>query len=110
MAGQHHGRVGHVVEERQAPAQRLGAFLDGHAARCQEPEVRPVDVAREALSFEFVGEQGFPIALFSGDFLFAGDIGRPDLGFLEMGGMTVEEGAEALRRSLALLDDMPDAT
>ena len=65
---------------------------------------------REALSFEFVGEQGFPIALFSGDFLFAGDIGRPDLGFLATGGMTVEESAEALRRSLALLDDMPDAT
>ena len=37
---------------------------------------------REALSFEFVGEQGFPLAFFSGDFLFAGDIGRPDLGFL----------------------------
>jgi hydroxyacylglutathione hydrolase len=65
---------------------------------------------REALSFEFVGEQGFPIALFSGDFLFAGDVGRPDLGFLAAGGMTVEESAEALRRSLALLDDMPDGT
>jgi hydroxyacylglutathione hydrolase len=65
---------------------------------------------REALSFEFVGEQGFPIALFSGDFLFAGDVGRPDLGFLASGGMTVEESAEELRRSLALLDDMPDAT
>ncbi|MFM7799346.1 MAG: MBL fold metallo-hydrolase [Planctomycetota bacterium] len=65
---------------------------------------------REALSFEFVGEQGFPIALFSGDFLFAGDVGRPDLGFLASGGMTVEESADALRRSLALLDDMPDAT
>jgi hydroxyacylglutathione hydrolase len=65
---------------------------------------------REALSFEFMGEQGFPLAFFSGDFLFAGDIGRPDLGFLASGGMTVEESAEALRRSLALLDDMPDAT
>lgn len=65
---------------------------------------------REALSFEFIGEQGFPLALFSGDFLFAGDIGRPDLGFLASGGMSVEESAEALRRSLALLDDMPDAT
>jgi hydroxyacylglutathione hydrolase len=57
-----------------------------------------------------VGEQGFPLALFSGDFLFAGDVGRPDLGFLASGGMTVEESAESLRRSLALLDDMPDAT
>ena len=65
---------------------------------------------REALSFEFIGEQGFPLALFSGDFLFAGDIGRPDLGFLASGGMSVQESAEALRRSLALLDDMPDAT
>jgi len=65
---------------------------------------------REALSFEYVDEQGFPLAFFSGDFLFAGDIGRPDLGFLASGGMSVEESAEALRRSLALLDDMPDAT
>lgn len=65
---------------------------------------------RESLSFEYLGEQGFPLALFSGDFLFAGDIGRPDLGFLAAGGMSVEESAEAMRQSLALLDDMPDAT
>lgn len=65
---------------------------------------------REALSFEFIGESGCALALFSGDFLFAGDIGRPDLGFLAAGGMTVEESAEAMRRSLGLLDDMPDAT
>ena len=65
---------------------------------------------REALSFEFVDAHGTPRALFSGDFLFAGDVGRPDLGFLASGGMSVEESAEALRRSLALLDDMPDAT
>ena len=65
---------------------------------------------REALSFEFMDAKGFPVAFFSGDFLFAGDIGRPDLGFLASGGMSVEESAEALRRSLALLDDMPDAT
>jgi hydroxyacylglutathione hydrolase len=64
---------------------------------------------REALSFAVVDSDGAPRALFSGDFLFAGDVGRPDLGFLSKAGMTVEESAEALRRSLSLLDDMPDA-
>ncbi len=65
---------------------------------------------REALSYEYLDAQGAPAALFSGDFLFAGDVGRPDLGRLTAGGMTVEESAEALRRSLAMLDDMPDGT
>ncbi len=65
---------------------------------------------REALSYEFVDAQGRPAALFSGDFLFAGDVGRPDLGFLGVGGMTIAESAEAMRRSLSLLDDMPDGT
>ena len=64
---------------------------------------------REAVSFAVLGEDGVPRALLSGDFLFAGDVGRPDLGFLSKAGMSVEESAEALRRSLALLDDLPDA-
>jgi hydroxyacylglutathione hydrolase len=95
------------------PGARLRFLRDGDEFRVGSLRFRARHTpghTREALSFEFVGEQGFPLALFSGDFLFAGDVGRPDLGFLASGGMTVEESAESLRRSLALLDDMPDAT
>ena len=66
---------------------------------------------RESLSFELHGSDQLPMALLTGDFLFAGEVGRPDLGSLAAtSGMTVDEGVEALRRSLTILDGMPDAT
>ena len=65
---------------------------------------------RESLSFELIGRDHLTTALLTGDFLFAGEVGRPDLGSLATRGMTVDEGVEALRTSLALLDDMTDGT
>ncbi len=51
-----------------------------------------------------------PHSLFSGDFLFVGDVGRPDL--LERAAHfqgTMEKSARTLYRSLALLDSLPDS-
>jgi len=64
----------------------------------------------ESVSYEVLGEDGRAQLLVSGDFLFAGDVGRPDLGFLATGGLGVEEAAERLRQSLELLDDLPGET
>jgi hydroxyacylglutathione hydrolase len=64
----------------------------------------------ESISYEVLGSDGRPQLLISGDFLFAGDVGRPDLGFLASGGLTVDEAAERLRQSLELLDDLPGET
>lgn len=64
----------------------------------------------ESISYEVLGDDGRPQLLISGDFLFAGDVGRPDLGFLASGGMTVDEAAERLRNSLEMLDDLPSET
>ncbi len=50
-----------------------------------------------------------PVALVSGDFLFVGDVGRPDL--LERAAQyvgTMEQGARDLFRSLQRLGDLPD--
>jgi hydroxyacylglutathione hydrolase len=64
----------------------------------------------ESVSYEVLDADGRPQLLVSGDFLFAGDVGRPDLGFLTSGGMSVEEAAERLRTSLEMLDDLPGDT
>ncbi len=50
-----------------------------------------------------------PVALISGDFLFVGDLGRPDLLETAAGVRdTAEPGARALHRSLAVLHALPD--
>lgn len=64
----------------------------------------------ESVTYEVLDEAGQPQLLISGDFLFAGDVGRPDLGFLATDGLSVDEAAERLRRSLELLDDLPEET
>lgn len=62
---------------------------------------------RESLSFEVPGTRNGTKLLFSGDFLFAGDVGRPDLGAFATEGLSLKEGLEKLRDSLASLDDLP---
>ncbi|MGH7594424.1 MAG: MBL fold metallo-hydrolase [Gemmatimonadales bacterium] len=54
-------------------------------------------------------QSGDPVALISGDFLFVGDVGRPDL-LEEAAGVTAskEPSARALFRSLQRLDSLPD--
>ena len=64
----------------------------------------------ESLSFELPGSRHGTRLLFSGDFLFAGDVGRPDLGAFATEGMPVKEAIESLRLSLQALEDMPSDT
>ena len=69
---------------------------------------------RESLTFELPvkgaqAERGTRL-LFSGDFLFAGDVGRPDLGVFATEGMSLRESVDKLRASLEQLDDMPADT
>jgi len=66
----------------------------------------------EHLSFLLTDQGGGadePVALFSGDFLFVGDAGRPDL-LEQAAGIsgTQEDGARALFKSLNRIADLPD--
>jgi len=66
----------------------------------------------EHLSFLLTDQGGGadePVALFSGDFLFVGDAGRPDL-LEQAAGLsgTQEDGARALFKSLNRIADLPD--
>jgi len=65
---------------------------------------------RESLSFELAASHGKAHLLFSGDFLFAGDIGRPDLGAFATDGLSLAEAIDAMRASIASLDDLPAET
>jgi hydroxyacylglutathione hydrolase len=71
---------------------------------------------RESLTFELVAARaggagaGATTLLFSGDFLFAGDVGRPDLGAFATEGMTLREAVDQLRDSLASLEELPGDT
>jgi hydroxyacylglutathione hydrolase len=65
---------------------------------------------RESLTFELVRTRGGTTLLFSGDFLFAGDVGRPDLGAFATEGMTLREAVDCMRDSLATLGDLPADT
>ena len=65
---------------------------------------------RESLTFELTSPATGTKLLFSGDFLFAGDVGRPDLGAFATDGMTLQEAVDRLRGSLAALDDLPADT
>jgi hydroxyacylglutathione hydrolase len=65
---------------------------------------------RESLTFELAGTARGTMLLFSGDFLFAGDVGRPDLGAFATEGMTLHEAVGRLRDSLATLGDLPADT
>ncbi|MFM7133606.1 MAG: MBL fold metallo-hydrolase [Planctomycetota bacterium] len=65
---------------------------------------------RESLSFELSSTRRGTKLFFSGDFLFAGDVGRPDLGAFATDGMTLREAVDRLRDSLASLVDLPEDT
>jgi hydroxyacylglutathione hydrolase len=65
---------------------------------------------RESLTYELEGTRRGTRLLFSGDFLFAGDVGRPDLGAFATDGMTLGESIDRLRDSLASLCDLPSET
>ncbi|MDG0841857.1 persulfide dioxygenase-sulfurtransferase CstB [Staphylococcus equorum] len=67
----------------------------------------------ESISFLLTDEGGgsqVPMGLFSGDFIFVGDIGRPDLleKAVQMEGST-EVGAEQMYHSIETVKDLPDS-
>ena len=66
----------------------------------------------ESISFLLTDEGGgssVPMGLFSGDFIFVGDIGRPDLleKSVQMEG-TTEIGAKQMYQSIEGVKDLPD--
>jgi hydroxyacylglutathione hydrolase len=65
---------------------------------------------RESLCYELVPSGSRTRLLFSGDFLFAGDVGRPDLGAFATEGMTLAEAVRHLEASLASINDLPSET
>ena len=65
---------------------------------------------RESVTFELLNLANGTRVLFSGDFLFAGDVGRPDLGAFATDGLTLKEAVDQLRGSLASLADLPSDT
>jgi hydroxyacylglutathione hydrolase len=78
---------------------------------------------RESLSFELAAPHAAAVGdgsearpgghtqlLFSGDFLFAGDVGRPDLGAFATEGLSLRDAIQAMRSSIAALDDLPAET
>lgn len=65
---------------------------------------------RESLCFELSRPGSATRLLFSGDFLFAGDVGRPDLGAFATEGMTLAEAVRHLEASLASITDLPSDT
>lgn len=65
---------------------------------------------RESLSFETPSPKSDTKLLFSGDFLFAGDVGRPDLGAFATEGMSIKDAVDRLRESIASIEDLPAST
>jgi hydroxyacylglutathione hydrolase len=63
---------------------------------------------RESLSFELVDAEGAVRAILTGDFLFAGEVGRPDLGARSGDTAELERNARELQQALRRLADMPD--
>jgi len=100
-------------EARPAAGARLVLLRAGDAFRVGSLEFRVRHTpghTRESLTFELAGSRGATRLLFSGDFLFAGDVGRPDLGAFATEGMTLREAVDRLRESLASLGDLPADT
>lgn len=84
--------------------------FDGEEFKLGEVTIRAIHTpghTMESTCFLLLDEQGVPVALFSGDTLFIGDVGRPDLA--QTGELTKEELAgylyDSLREKIMVLPD-----
>jgi len=112
-----HGVHGYLSREGTAPgwaagcAGRTTAIGDGDEIRIGGVRVRVLHTpghTRESLSFELVDGDGSVRAILTGDFLFAGEVGRPDLGARSGDPAELERNARDLQQALRRLADMPD--
>lgn len=77
-----------------------------HWAAIQLKAIHTPGHTLESTCYLAIDEQGIPEAIFTGDTLFVGDVGRPDL---FSGDLTKEELAEFMYHSLHKLKALPDA-
>ncbi len=85
--------------------------IDGEEFRLGEVTIRVLHTpghTLESTTYLLLDETGKPVAIFTGDTLFIGDVGRPDLA-QKKGALTVEDLAgllyESLRRKIMFLPD-----
>ena len=98
---------------RLAPGARIEPLHAGDSVKVGSLEFRVRHTpghTRESLCFELARTGSSTRLLFSGDFLFAGDVGRPDLGAFATEGMTLSEAVRHLEASLASIKDLPSET
>lgn len=96
-----------------APEARIALLHAGDSFRVGSLEFKVRHTpghTRESLCFELSRAGSSTRLLFSGDFLFAGDVGRPDLGAFATEGMTLAEAVRHLEASLASINDLPSDT
>lgn len=112
-----HGVHGYLSRVGAAPAWvdacpgRTTAVGDGDELRVGGVRVRVLHTpghTRESLSFELIDAEGAVRAILTGDFLFAGEVGRPDLGARSGDREELERNARELQQALRRLADMPD--
>lgn len=112
-----HGVHGYLSREGTMPAwasacpESTTAVGDGDEIRIGGVRVRVLHTpghTRESLSFELVDAEGAVRAILTGDFLFAGEVGRPDLGARSGDRHELERNARELQQALRRLADMPD--
>lgn len=112
-----HGVHGYLSREGSRPAwcegcaDRTTMLGDGDEIRVGSVRVRVLHTpghTRESLSFELVDGDGAVRAILTGDFLFAGEVGRPDLGARSADRGELERNARDLQQALRRLADMPD--
>jgi len=102
-----------VARAHLAPGARIELLHAGDAIRIGTLEFRARHTpghTRESLCYELTRPGSTTRLLFSGDFLFAGDVGRPDLGAFATEGLSLAEAVDKLRASLVSIEDLPSDT
>ncbi len=114
---EHHGVRGYISKEGVAPewcpscADRITMVGDGDSIRVGSITIECLHTpghTRESISYELMDEHGAVRAILTGDFLFAGEVGRPDLGVRAEDRDQLERNARELQQALRRLAELPD--